>query len=255
MALALTPAKQGRQPRRPAPSRECLAVIPARGGSKGVPRKNLRLLAGKPLIAWTIEAALGAPSLRRVIVSTDDPEIAQVARRWGADVPFRRPSALARDETPGIEPVLHAVEWLAQHGGYQPDEVLLLQPTSPLRTARDIEAAIRLGRQTNADAVVSVTPVHEHPYWTKQLEPDGRLTSCAPPEEAGLRRQELPPRYVVNGAIYLVRSSVLLAAHTFYTERTYGYVMPRERSLDIDTSWDFRLAELVLQNGRRHERD
>jgi len=226
----------------------------ARGGSKGLPHKNVRPLAGKPLIAWTIEAAQRATALERVIVSTEDEEVAAVSRRCGAEVPFQRPAALARDETPGIDPVLHALEWLRAHGGYAPRWVLLLQPTSPLRSAEDINAAMALALKRKAEAVVGVTPVQHHPYWLKELAADGRLTHCVSPQQATLRRQELPPRYVVNGAVYLGRRDVVTARRSFYTERTFGYVMPPERSLDIDTAWDFHLAELVLKERTRHGR-
>ena len=138
-----------------AKAREILGLIPARGGSKALPHKNIRQFAGKPLIAWTIETALACPMLDRTIVSTDDPEIADVSRHWGAEVPFLRPAELARDDTPGIEPVLHAVRWLGENEGYRPDYVMVLQPTSPLRTTEDIEAAIQLARDRQADGVVS----------------------------------------------------------------------------------------------------
>lgn len=239
---------------------EILGLIPARGGSKSVPRKNIRILAGKPLIAWTIEAALVCSLLDRVIVSTDDIEIANVARGYGAEVPFLRPGELAQDDTPGIEPLLHAVRWLDEHEDYRPDYALMLQPTSPLRTTEDIEAAINLAISNDADSVVSVCEVRYHPYWTMRLDADGTLSDFHGLDLCDLqrkypRRQDLPPAHAENGAIYLAKRSVLLECQAFYGKRLYGYVMPAERSLDVDTLWDLYLANLILQGRRAHERD
>ena len=231
-----------------------LGVISARGGSKSIPRKNIVDLAGKPLIAWTIEAALASGVMARLIVSTDDAEIAETARQYGAEVPFLRPAGLARDDTPGIDPVLHAVRWLEEHEGYRPTWVMLLQPTSPFRTAEDIRGAMRVMEERRADAVVSICEVEHHPFWMKQVLDDGRLASLLTLDRAYPSRQELPPAVALNGAIYLVRRDVLLAQRTFYTEHTYGYVMPRERSLDIDTPWDLYLAQIIARDRMQHAR-
>lgn len=224
-----------------------IGVITARGGSKGLPRKNILRLAGKPLVAYTIEAALGASLLDRFVVSTDDEEIARVSRQYGADVPFLRPQELAQDETSIYPTLIHAVQWLGQHEKWHADYILLLQPTSPLRTSTDIDGAIRLALERDADGVVSLSEVKQHPYQMKRLTEDGSIRHFIPQSKAIDRRQELPPVYAVNGAIYLVKRSVLLEQETFYTERTYAYLMPPERSLDIDSRWDFHLAELVLR--------
>lgn len=226
-----------------------LAIIPARGGSKGIPLKNIAPLGGKPLIAYTIFAARESRSVERVVVSTDDERIASVARELGAETPFLRPTELALDETPGIDPMVHAAEWLRDFQGYAADYVVLLQPTSPFRTAEDIDAAVRLAVDKKADAVVSVTPAATHPHWTKTLRPDGTLRDYLSNSAGADRRQELPPAFQLNGAIYLVRTEVLFTKRTFYTERTFGYVMPPERSLDIDTPWDLQIAGLVVQAG------
>ena len=148
----------------------CLAIITARGGSKGLPGKNIKLMAGKPMIVWTIEAARQAQSVARVCVSTDDAAIASVSRDWGAEVPFLRPVELARDDTPGIAPVLHAVKWMEEHEGYRPDYVMLLQPTSPLRTAQDITSATELAESKGGDSVVSVSEVKHHPCWAMKIQ-------------------------------------------------------------------------------------
>jgi N-acylneuraminate cytidylyltransferase/CMP-N,N'-diacetyllegionaminic acid synthase len=231
-----------------------LAVIIARGGSKGLPLKNIRLLAGKPLIAYTIDAALQARLLDRTVVSTDDRQIAEIARQYGAEIPFLRPPELAQDETT-VYPVLsHAVQWLENCEGYRPDYVMLLQPTSPLRTAGDIDNAIVLALERNADGVVSLCETKHHPYWTKRVTEDGQVVEFAPLDRAYDRRQELPRAYALNGAIYLCKREILLECQTFYTDRTYAYIMPIEHSLDIDTPWDLHLAELILQGKASHER-
>jgi CMP-N,N'-diacetyllegionaminic acid synthase len=227
---------------------EVLAVMPARGGSKAIPRKNLAALAGKPLIVWTIEAARASQCLSRLVVSTDDSEIADVAAASGAGVPFIRPAELAQDETPAIEPILHAVDWLNKHEGYRPDFVMILQPTSPLRQAEDIDAAVKIAHEQKADAVVSVSPAHKHPFWMKRVTKDGRLEDFFEQRKQYVRRQDLPPAFELNGAIYLVKREVLIESKTFYTDRTFAYVMPHERAVDVDDSWDLYLADLILRN-------
>lgn len=217
-----------------------LGLIPARGGSKGVPRKNVREIAGKPLIAWTIEAALAARRLAAIVVSTEDDEIADTARRWGADVPFVRPAQLAADESPGIDPVLHALETLP---GF--DAVLLLQPTSPLRTAQDIDGILHLASERGAPTAISVRPVADHPAWMYRLSASGALDSFAP-DLASRRRQDLEPLVIPNGALYFGRRATLFQQRAFSGPGTLGYAMPASRSLDIDTAEDWHAAEDAL---------
>jgi CMP-N,N'-diacetyllegionaminic acid synthase len=224
-----------------------LTLITARGGSKSVPKKNVRVVAGKPLIAWTIEAAISCSNLDRVIVSTDDEEIAQTARDWGAEVPFMRPTELAQDDSPHIPVVTHAVEWMESHEGFKCDYVLLLQPTSPLRTSEDIDASIQLALENDADSVVSVCEAPYHPYLAKNIV-DGRLENIITPPDGYLARQVLPRSYVNNGAIYLVRRDYFMKSQTLFSDHSYAYVMPQDRSLDIDTPWDLHLAELILKD-------
>lgn len=229
-------------------SQQVLALIPARGGSKGIPGKNIRELAGKPLIAWTIEAACAARSIDRVVVSSDDPSILDVARVWGADVPFVRPAELARDETPGIDVVLHALDRLPGV-----DWVVLLQPTSPLRTAEDIDAAVARCRGMGAPACVSVTEAQTPPWWMFRLSREGYLCSFLPDGERPLRRQDAPALFSLNGAIYVARADWLRQSRSFLTEETVAYVMPPERSVDIDTPLDLAMAACLLRqrkNGR-----
>lgn len=217
------------------------ALIPARGGSKGIPRKNIKLIAGKPLIVWTIEAALRSSLLSAVVVSTDDPEIADVARRAGAQVPFMRPAELAQDQTPGLDPVLHALDQLPQF-----DSVLLLQPTSPLRTTDDIDACLQLAFAHNAPSVVSVSEADTHPYWTYRVTGDQALTRFVDAEPIA-RRQDLPPAFALNGALYFAEVNWLRSSGSMVGAETLAYVMARERSVDLDTPLDWKFAELLLK--------
>jgi CMP-N-acetylneuraminic acid synthetase len=217
-----------------------LALIPARGGSKGIPRKNVRMLAGQPLIAWTIQAALASTRIDAVVVSTEDEEIAEVARNAGAEVPFMRPAKLSADDTPGIEPALHAIEMPPAY-----DAVLLLQPTSPLRTTADIDGVMALAAETNAPAIVSVCEAEDHPSWMYRLAPGGNLQRLFPGPNVD-RRQDLPKVFSLNGAIYFGRTEWLRAQRSFVGEGTIGYPMSVEDSVDIDGPLDWRLAEILL---------
>ena len=230
-----------------------VAVITARGGSKGLHRKNIRLLKGKHLIGWTIDAALAASSLSRVIVSTDDTEIAEISKSYGAEVPFLRPKEMAQDSSPHIDVVLHALEWLIK-GGENIDYLMLLQPTSPLRTTEDIESIIEMCRDDGVEAAYSVSEAHEHPLLLRTMNDEGVLEPFVKNDasEKYLRRQDLPPVYFANGAIYLNRCESLQRDRTFYPEGAKGYIMPEDRSVQIDTLLDFRLVEAALEI-RNHE--
>ena len=226
-----------------------VAVIPARGGSKSIPRKNIALIGGKPLIAWRIERALACKSIQRVLVSTDDEEIAAVARQYKAEVPFLRPASLAEDETPGVAPIVHAARWLAENSSSPPEYIMMLQPTSPFCSTEDLQSAINLAIEKNAEAVVSVSPVEQHPYWMKRITEEGTLEDFFQDGPARYpRRQDLPPLYALNGAIYLTRVDVLMEKHSFYGDPTFACVMPPERSLDIDTPGDLELARLIMEH-------
>jgi len=221
-----------------------LALIPARGGSKVIPGKNIRPLAGKPLIAHTIAAALHVPAIDRVVVSTDDSAIAAVALQWGAEVPFLRPPELAADDTPGIAPVLHALEVLPEVS-----QVLLLQPTSPLRSSADIEGILEFQRERQCSSVVSVCASGKHPQWMFRLDPTGHLGPflAAGPTAADCR-QQLEPAYALNGALYLCERDWLQNHKSFVGPGTLGYPMPPQRSVDIDTPLDWLWAETLLQH-------
>lgn len=222
-----------------------LALIPARGGSKGIPGKNTRELAGKPLIAYTIEAARSCACLDDVLVSTDSEEIAGVAEKFGAWVPFLRPEELAGDRSKTIDAVIYTLERLAKEGK-EYDYVVLLQPTSPLRTSEDVEGAVRLALETGKD-VVAVSEVADSPILVRTCDNAGNLTPLLPGGST-IRRQDMPDYYRVNGSIYVnrVRS---LTGDSSLNDNPVGYIMPRERSVDIDESVDFAVAEYFL--GRR----
>jgi len=227
---------------------EILGLVTARGGSKGIPRKNIRPLAGKPLIAWTIEAARASRRLSRIVVSTDDQQIADVCRRYGADVPFLRPAEIAGDQSPHVLAILHALDWLASHQSYRPAYLVLLQPTSPLRTGEDIDAAIAVAIEKNAEAVVSVVETHDHPWLVRRLTTQGTLEPFVTCELAYPRRQDLPPAFALNGAVYVYRTDWLLQHRTLDCPGAQAHVMPHDRSLQVDTPWDLRLAGLILQD-------
>jgi CMP-N-acetylneuraminic acid synthetase len=205
-------------------------------------------VAGKPLIAWTIEAALHSKHLARAIVSTDDARIAEVARRWGAEVPFVRPAHLAADDSGHLDVVIHAAHWLEQQGA-GPDRILTLQPTSPLRTHHDIDAAVQLARSTGAEAVVSVCRAEYHPLLSMSLDEQGRLRPLIDAQPAYPRRQDLPAAFTLNGAIYLNSLRSLRETRTLCPSGAVPYVMPASRSLDVDTPWDLQLADLILSQG------
>jgi N-acylneuraminate cytidylyltransferase/CMP-N,N'-diacetyllegionaminic acid synthase len=163
-----------------------------------------------------------------------------------------RPTELAQDQTPHLDVLLHALHWVKNQEGTLPDYVMLLQPTSPLRIAEDIDAAVALALRTEGDAVISVTSADQHPYLSKLVDERGRLRDFIPRPDGYLRRQAIPPVYTLNGAIYLARCEILFERGTWYTEETYAYIMPRERSLDIDTPWDFHLVDLILRDRQNH---
>lgn len=226
--------------------RQVLALVPARGGSKGLPGKNLADLGGKPLIAWSIEAALGSSYVDQVVVSTDCKEIARVAGNFGAEVPFLRPAELATDQANSFDALLHALTWYAQRGRTF-DLVVWLQPTSPLRTPLDIDRAIDLYAARKAQAVVSVCETDHHPWWANTLPDDANMANFMRPEVLNTNRQDLPAHYRLNGAIYLASPDYLASQGSFYGEQTFAYVMPKDRSVDIDDAMDLRLARALLE--------
>jgi CMP-N,N'-diacetyllegionaminic acid synthase len=224
-----------------------LGVITARGGSKGVPRKNLRPLCGKPLLAWTAETALAAPCLERVVLSTDDEEIAALGRALGLEVPFLRPAELATDEAPMLPVVQHAVRFLESEGSSF-DAICLLQPTSPSRTPAAIQGCVDLMIRRGVDSVFTTVPipVHHHPLWAYVETPEGLLRLACGSTEPVRRRQDLPAAFRRDGSIYLVRTRVLMADSSLYGASTAGFPIDDRYAVTIDSPEDWNHAELVF---------
>jgi CMP-N-acetylneuraminic acid synthetase len=233
------------------PAFAVLALIPARGGSKGIPRKNIRLLGGRPLLAWSVDAARAARHVARVVVSTDDEEIAAVAREAGAEVPFRRPAEYATDTAPSIAPVHHALQWFAAHENWRPDAVALLPPTSPLRRAEDIDAAVDLLHSAGAVSVIAVVAARHHPFYAFRRGIDGRLSYFMDVPARPQRRQDLPPAFAASQAILVSRTEYFErcgpAAWAADETSVAGLPVGEETAFDIDTPQDFAHAEAMLR--------
>lgn len=224
-----------------------IAIIPARGGSKGVPRKNVRSVNGKPLIAYTIEAAIAASTVDRVIVSTDDEEIASIACQYGAEVPFMRPDELATDSARAADAYLYTVERLERECGISVDKFIVLLPTAPLRTAEDIDAAVAIMRNNDATTVVSMAEAEIPPAWYYSVREDGSVRNAGF-EKANevANRQDNQTYLVPNGAIYILDHNLLKNTKSYYDDTTMPYVMPASRSVDIDTEEDLAFARYLL---------
>ena len=218
-----------------------IGLIPARGGSKGIKRKNIKEIFGKPLIAWTIKQALEAKTLDKVIVSTDDDEIANISVDYGAEVPFIRPKKIALDESPGISNILHLLEEIPEA-----KKILYLQPTSPLREIEDILNIIELQNKHNAESCISLSKAPKHPSWMYKLESNKNIKPIFNNEKAS-RRQDLSEVYVINGALYLGNAEFYKREKKFINDETLGYIMPKERSIDIDDMDDWMLSEYKLR--------
>ena len=229
-----------------------LGLIPARGGSKGVPRKNVRLLNGRPLLAYTADAAFAAHRLTRVILSTDNEEIASVGRELGLEVPFIRPSILAQDDTPMLPVVQHALRTI-EAAGPAYHAVCILQPTAPFRRPEDIDGCIDLLDRQSADAVITVRPVPPefNPHWVYLADPNGVLHLSVGGREPLARRQVLPPAYHRDGSVYVTRRDIVLERNSLYGERLYGYEMSSPTHENIDTPDDLARAERLLRDADR----
>ena len=227
---------------------QVLGIVTARGGSKGLPRKNISVLCGKPVLQYTAEAALKAERLARVILSTEDEEIAEVGRRCGLEVPFMRPPELARDDTPHVPVLQDAVRKLEQ-AGFIYDAIFTLQPTNPLRLASDIDGAIDLLERTGADSVISFVAVGEkHPARMKFIDDEGRVIDPPFAEKSeGQRRQDLPALYLREGSIYLTRHDVLMKHNSVKGRDCRAWIMPQDRACNIDGPFDLFLAEQLLK--------
>jgi CMP-N-acetylneuraminic acid synthetase len=226
-----------------------LGVVPARGGSKGIHRKNLQRLCGRPLLAYTADAALGSRLLTHVILSTDDQQIADVGRSCGLDVPFLRPPELARDDTPTLPVIQHAVRVL-EAAGQRFDAVCILQPTAPFRRAEFIDGCIAALRDSDADAIVTVLPVPEvhNPHWVYFEGPDGALRLSTGEAVPIARRQDLPPAYHREGSVYVTRRDVLMEQNSIFGSRLIGFPIQPQDSIDINDPDDLARAEEILRN-------
>ncbi len=235
---------------------EVLGLIPARGGSKSIPHKNLAPLLGRPLLAYTAEAARDSKRLGRTVLSTDDADIAHAGKGLGLEVPYLRPPELASDDAPMLAVVQHMLRHLEQDGGYRPDAVVLLQPTSPLRRAEHIDEAIDILLSTGGDSVVSVVTVPHHYNPVSLMCLVGQRLAPYVEGPLVLRRQEKPKVYARNGPVVLVtRREVLLAKDSLYGDDCRPYFMSDEDSLDIDTPLDLELAEFFLKRLERLQRE
>jgi len=229
-------------------NKKLLAIIPARGGSKRLPRKNILNLAGKPLIAWTIESALNSKYIDRVIVSTDDNEIATISKKYGADIPFMRPNDIATDESTSIDVVLHSVNYFEKVGNHY-DYIILLQPTSPLRTVQNIDNSIELLQAKRVDAVISVCEAEHSPLWCNKIPKDGDMSNFIDESIINKRNQDIDKYYRLNGSIYLCSTERLQKEKTFFLkDNCVAYKMKPEQSVDIDSKSDFLQAMIQIED-------
>jgi len=220
-----------------------VAIIPARGGSKGLVGKNIRMLCGKPLIAWTIEAALKASCISRVIVSTDCQEIAEISEKYGAEIPFLRPPELASDDSSTLSVMSHLIKELDLFA----TDILLLQPTSPLRTHIHINEAYKKFKIDGVGSLVSISSMDKHPYWSYKIN-NNKMVGFCEDIDAGTRRQDLPCAYALNGAIYIFNGTFIRDRKTLVTSDSGYYIMEKESSIDIDDILDFKIVETILES-------
>lgn len=229
-------------------NKRILAVIPARGGSKRLPNKNIKELCGKPLISWSVDAGLKSKYIDKLIVSTDSDEIAKVSKKSGADVPFIRPDYLATDSASSFDVIKHSIECLGNKGEHY-DYLVLLQPTSPLRTTEDIDLAIEELFSKKANSVTSVCEVDHSPLWSNTLPKNHSMNNFIRKSARGKNSQELNTYYRINGAVYVCLIKSLLEEKSFISKsKSFAYVMDKKKSVDIDTELDFIIAETILKN-------
>ena len=224
-----------------------LGVVPARSGSKGIPHKNIREVCGKPLIAYSIECGLNCSLIDHLIVNTDDETIAEVGRSWGAEVPFLRPQELAEDTTAMLPVMQHVVENAEEFYGASLEAMVLLQPTGPLRTVEDIEQSITLWKQTDCDAVVSAHESHSNPFFTMVWEKNGSYELVNSSEYSMGRRQDAPPIFDLNAIVWVYSRNALMVEKARLPKKTLIHVVPADRCLDVDTEFDLKILEFLLQ--------
>lgn len=229
-----------------------VCVIPARGGSKGIPRKNIKKFADKPLIAYTIEQALLSKYIDRTIVSTEDHEIADIAKHYGAEVPFMRPETLAEDQVATVDVLLHAINWLEEEEKYSFDILVLLHTTTPLRVVKDIDSCIEMLQGTKTDNVFSVTEAHRNPYFN-MVEINKSGYAALVKQGNFTTRQAAPLVYDMNSSIYVWWKKLLKEKKKIFLDKTKIYIMPKERSIDIDDSIDFKIAEIMIEEQNKNK--
>jgi CMP-N,N'-diacetyllegionaminic acid synthase len=218
--------------------KKLLAIVPARGGSKRLPKKNIIDFLGKPLISWTIESALGSKYIDRLIVSTEDNEIASISKKRGAEVPFLRPRQLAEDDATSLDVVCHVIQKLESLGEIY-DYVILLQPTSPYRTSAHIDKAVDMLKAKNAFSIISVTQAKHSPLWANKIQKNGDMSRFINKKYLNMRSQDLPIYYQLNGAIYLCKVQNLLRENTFFMKNSFSMLMDYKSSVDIDDKYDY----------------
>jgi len=229
-----------------------ICVIPARGGSKGLLRKNIKKLADKPLIAYTIDQALQSQYIDRTIVSTEDKEIADISKRYGAEVPFMRPDALAGDDVATVDVLLHTINWMEEEEKYNFDILVLLHTTTPLRIVKDIDNCIALLQNKKADNVFSVTEAHRNPYFNMvEISPNGKVQLAK--QGSFSSRQSAPKVYDMNSSIYVWWKDLLKKERKIFLENSQVYVMPKARSIDIDDNIDFKIAEIMMAEQNKNK--
>lgn len=234
-------------------AKKIVAIIPARGGSKRLPGKNIKVLRGKPLIAYGIEAALQSKFINRVIVSTDSEEIAQIAKRYGAEVPFLRPFLLATDDSPTYLAIQHALTYLKEQENYKPDLAVTIQPTSPLILPKDIDLAIEKLIKSDANTCVSVCPIGEHPEIMCILEND-KIKNYLGLKDLDRKGMDKTPLFRFNGAVYVTKTEVIMQKNRIVdADNAVAIIMPRERSVDIDEPVDFFIAEAFLAKNDKNQ--
>ena len=224
-----------------------LAIIPARGGSKGLPNKNIKILNGKPLIAYAIESAKKSRYIDRIIVSTDDKQIAEISKEYGAEIPFIRPKELATDNAKAIDNYIFTIEELKKRENKIYEEFVVLQPTSPLRKTEDIDNAIELFKKKNADSVISYAEALHPPLWAKTIDKQLKIKNYFSEEANYQNRQEIPVAFMPNGAIFVFKYLLLKEKHIYFSDKTYAYIMSQMNSIDIDNLIDFEFAEFLIR--------
>ena len=230
-------------------SRKMIAIVPARGGSKGLPGKNIKPLNGLPMIGYAIREAQKSNYISDIIVSTDSPDIAIVAKELGASVPFLRPDKLAGDTSSAIDVYIYTIDRLNNEYGYSIESFIVLQPTSPLRTVKDIDGALGTFFDLQAESVISVTEASHPPVWAKKIDENGVLKDYFPEYASNQNRQEINTAYMPNGAVFVFDYYKLKSEYGYYFEKTYPFIMPADRSVDVDTHLDFEFAEFLIKKG------